>query len=208
MELDPHHWDPLPVPEVAALLHGLPIPWWIAGGWALDLFLGGTTRAHEDTDIVILRRDQPALQPHLRGWALFKTKQPEWPHLAPWPEGEFLEHPISDVWVRDRVEDGPWRFQFMYMEAEGEEWVYRRLSAIRGAIAEMGLVTADGIPYLAPEIQLLHKGNSLREKDTADLERVLPHLPRPRARWLLSALRQQHPQGHDWLARVARACGE
>ncbi len=180
MNLDPKHWAPISIPEAVALMQGLAIPWWIAGGWALDLFLGRTTRAHEDTDILILRRDQLALHPHLRDWVLFKTQQPAWPHLAPWPAGEFLEARINDLWVRDRLEDGPWRFEFMLMDAEGEEWIYRRLPSIRGPLAEIGLLTPDGIPYLAPEIQLLYKSGSLREKDTADLLRVLPHLPASR----------------------------
>jgi hypothetical protein len=42
---------------VAALLAGIDSPWWIAGGWALDLFIGDQTRAHEDLDVGILRRD-------------------------------------------------------------------------------------------------------------------------------------------------------
>jgi hypothetical protein len=34
--------------EVFEWLHTLPVYWWIAGGWALDLFLGETTRPHAD----------------------------------------------------------------------------------------------------------------------------------------------------------------
>ncbi len=203
MNLDPQHWNPISVAEAAALMRGIPIPWWIAGGWALDLFLGCTTREHKDVDILILRGDQLALHAHLRDWALFKTQQPEWPHLAPWPAGEFLAPAINDIWVRERLEDGRWRFELMLMDTEGEEWIYRRLPSLRGPIADMGLLTPDGVPYLAPEIQLLYKSGSLREKDTADLRSVLPHLPSARTEWLLSALREEHPQGHPWIEIVA-----
>jgi len=141
MNIDPHNWSPLSVDELAEVFGGMPVPWWIAGGWALDLFVGRTTRAHEDIDVLIVRRDQLAVQKHLSDWQLFKTKQPDPPHLAPWPEGEFLEPPINDVWVRRDLHDGPWRFQLMLMEGEGDRWVYRRLPTIGGMIAEMGLVT-------------------------------------------------------------------
>lgn len=122
MILDSHNWSPLSVEEIAEVFEDMPVAWWIAGGWALDLFAGRTTRAHEDIDILILRRDQLAVQKHLSDWQLFKTKQPHPPHLALWPEGEFLEPPINDVWVRRNLHDGPWNLQLMLMEAEGDRW--------------------------------------------------------------------------------------
>jgi hypothetical protein len=202
VNLDPHNWSPLSVDEIGAVFEGIPAPWWIAGGWALDLFVGRTTRAHEDTDVLVLRRDQLAVQKHLSDWHLFKTKQPTPPHLAPWPTGDFLEPPINDVWARSDLHDGPWRFQIMLMETEGGRWVYRRLPTIGGRIADMGLVTDAGIPYLAPEIQLLYKSGTGRQRDTDDLLNVLPKLAEDRARWLLECLRRQYPEGHDWVARI------
>ncbi len=35
----------------------LTVPWWIAGGWALDLFAGDQSRPHKDLDVGILRND-------------------------------------------------------------------------------------------------------------------------------------------------------
>ena len=34
--------------------------WWVAGGWALDLFLGRMTRPHHDVDVAILRVAWPS----------------------------------------------------------------------------------------------------------------------------------------------------
>jgi len=204
MTLDPHNWSPLSVAEVARALRSIPIPWWIAGGTALDLYLGRTTRHHEDIDVLILRRDQLLAQRHLPDWQLFRTQAPDPPHLAPWMPGVFLEPPINSVWVRSE-DDGPWRFEIMLIETEGEEWVYRRLRSIRGPIADLGLETEDGIPYLRPEIQLLYKSGTGRQKDADDLASVLPHLGQQRASWLLECLQSQYPQGHDWLAKVSTA---
>lgn len=58
MNDDNHKWEPLSVEEVVDLMSGLQVPWWIAGGWAIDLFLGRQTRAHGDTDVLIRRDDQ------------------------------------------------------------------------------------------------------------------------------------------------------
>jgi hypothetical protein len=193
--LDDKWWDPMSVDDAAALMRDVGIPWWVAGGWALDLFLGCPTRSHEDMDIEILRRDQLAAQSALRSWDLYKTNQPG---LAPWPPGEFLHPPVNSIWARQR--DGPWRFHFVLMETDGDAWVYRRLPSIRGPISTLGLLTADGIPYLRPEIQLLYKGRrEYREKDLTDLLRVLPHLPAPAVSWLAASIRAQFPNGHGWL---------
>src|SRR4029078_7200191 len=44
--------------------------WWIPGGWALDLWLGRTTRDHADLDIATLRRSQRMFWDRLADWDL------------------------------------------------------------------------------------------------------------------------------------------
>ena len=41
-------WSALSIDEVATVLDGLPVRWWIAGGQAIDLFVGSSTRHHQD----------------------------------------------------------------------------------------------------------------------------------------------------------------
>jgi hypothetical protein len=206
MHLDPHNWSPLSVNELAAVFSAVPANWWVAGGVALDLFLGRTTRPHEDIDVQIVRRDQLTVQEHLSQWDLFRTKAPLPPHLETWARGDFLEAPVNSVWARRPGEDA-WAFMIMLMEAQGDEWVYRRLPSIRGKIADLGRTTDDGVPYLAPEIQLLYKGRrEVRPHDTLDLERVLPKLPQEKALWLLECLRMQYPRGHPWIPLLERRC--
>ena len=67
-------WSPLQPPVMAALLADVNTPWWVAGGWALDLFLGFQTRSHDDLDVGILRRDVAAVIANLPGWELFEAK--------------------------------------------------------------------------------------------------------------------------------------
>lgn len=169
---------------------------WVAGGWALDLFHGRQTREHVDTDIVICRPDQGVLFTAFPEWEIYKTHAPG---LARWPGNDYLDT-TPNVWLR-RNQDSPWSVEVMFLDIEGEEWVYRRNTAIRGRIEDLGLVTTDGIPYLRPEIQLLYKGGSsiLREKDTGDFLNILPILSEAMRSWLVGALRIQFPQGHEWL---------
>lgn len=199
--IDCDSWDPISVDDLAAIFSGVGIDWWISGGWAIDLFLGRTTREHKDTDVSILRADQLLVQGRLRDWELFKTKQPG---LAPWPRGEYLESPVNCVWAR-RGARSPWAFEVMFADTEEDQWVYRRLPSIRGPIAQMGLRTESGIPYIRPEIQLLYKATAAyRPADLADLTNTLPRLPEDSRRWLLDCLRAQYPGGHEWVQVINR----
>ena len=62
--------------------------------------------------------------------------------------------------------------------------------------------TADGIPYLAPEIVLFVKAKHARPKDVADRDNVVPTLDARARQWLLDAIELLHP-GHDWLRAIA-----
>ncbi|HEU5381681.1 MAG TPA: hypothetical protein VFV38_40190 [Ktedonobacteraceae bacterium] len=75
------------------------------------------------------------------------------------------------------------------------------MAQIRGSLSTLGRRTRDGIPYLAPEIQLLYKAKDLRPKDEADFTRVLPALDGKRRQWLAQSLALVHP-GHVWLTKL------
>jgi hypothetical protein len=51
-----------PVHAVSSLLSGLAVPWWITGGWAVDLAVGPVTRDHADVNVMMLERDEHALR--------------------------------------------------------------------------------------------------------------------------------------------------
>lgn len=196
-------WQPWRPHDVAALFATLPTPWWIAGGWAIDLFLGRQTRAHEDIDVLILRRDRHAVRALLRAWdvqaALPPPRDESWPFLT-WRLGEDLDETIHDIWCRPTATQ-PWALQLMIDDTLDDKWLCRRMPSIQRSIATLGGVTPDDIPYLAPEIQLLYKAKGLRPKDEADFRSALPVLSGEQRAWLRAALLQAHPQ-HPWLERL------
>jgi Aminoglycoside-2''-adenylyltransferase len=176
---------------------GHPAPWWIAGGWAIDLHLGRETRPHADIDVLVLRADLPAIRDRLRGWDLHAADPPG--QLRPWLPSEALPERVHDVWCRPTPED-PWRLQLMIDEAVEGEWIYRQHPHIRRAVAGLrGPASTPGRPVLTPEIQLLHKSRHPRPKDEADFLAVLPALDERQRRWLLDALSLTAP-AHPWRA--------
>ena len=206
MRRDPHPfgaWQPWRPHEVAQLFSTATLPWWIAGGWALDLFLGEQTRDHEDIDVQFLRRDQQAIRALLKGWDIQEAHPAMTPGSWPfreWECGVQLSLEVHDIWCRPTKTD-PWAIQLMVTDTQDEQWIFRCNPNIRGSLSTMGYITNEGIPYLAPEIQLLYKARSSRPKDEADFTRVLPLLDQRSRYWLIQALSIVHPH-HPWLLQT------
>jgi hypothetical protein len=196
-------WEPWSPSEVATLLAPLAAPWWIAGGWAIDLFLGKQTREHEDIDVQVLRRDQLAVRALFGGWdmqaALPPPRDETWP-FRPWRLDEELDAEIHDIWCRP-TSTQPWALQLMIAATCDDSWLFRRMPAIRRPVDTIGCVSGEEIPYLAPEIQLLYKAKGLRPKDESDFAHALPALDQERRHWLRNALAAAHPS-HPWLERL------
>jgi hypothetical protein len=174
-------------------MRGFPAPWWVAGGWALDLFTG-TSREHDDVDIVVLRSDQELIREQLPGWDIQIAHSGK---LEPWPPGDAVELPRSGFWARSDP-NGPWELQFLLAEHDDGTWWYRRDPRVTMPVADTGLVGESGIPYLRPEIVLLYKSRIDRDRDTADFERTLPNLDEEARMRLAAWLADEHP----WRAQL------
>lgn len=191
-------WEPATPAEVAALFAGVDVPWWIAGGYAIELAVGRHVRDHSDIDVLLLRRDQLVAQRALAGWEWWAADPPG--TLRPWAEGEVLPDDVHDIWCRPGP-DRPWRVQLMLDEASGDTWVSRRNPRVQRPVASLGAVTDDGIPYLVPEIQLFYKAKQRRPKDEADFAAALPVLDAVRRAWLTDAISATYGD-HLWLGAL------
>src|SRR5690349_12990359 len=107
-------WEPLSVAEVAALFRDAPFRWGLAGGYAVEQFLGTPIRPHDDIDIAVFRDDQAQLYQWLGEWRLFAADPPG--TLRPWSEGEWLPAGIHDIWAHLRTARA-WQLQVMLIDA-------------------------------------------------------------------------------------------
>jgi hypothetical protein len=197
LRTDIFNWMPLTVSEINEVFSEIPLRWCVAGGWALDLHLCRQTREHSDIDVIITRDEQLIAYQHLkRDWMLYKAENGK---LVLWEDGEYL-HSTSDVWV-SKSSETPWVFQIMIIDTEANSWIYKRDKSVRMPLDDILLRNIEGIPYLRPEIQLLHKagGSQVREKDYSDFQTILPSLLPQEKAWLKSALNRQFPEGHAWV---------
>lgn len=194
-------WEPLSLEELDALFINSKCPYWISGGWAIDLYLGRQTRPHEDLDISIKRDDLTYFQNALAGWDLQVVDPPNSKNLRPIKSNEIFEFPYYNIWSRKKI-GRPWNLQIMLCDFEESEWIYRRNKNVRGPISEFGWKTEDGKNVLSPVIQLLYKSRSPRDKDTQDLENCLPAFTTPQRNRLRELIMLESGENHTWLSVI------
>jgi len=154
-------WDPLAPPQVAELLAGSSVRWWVAGGRAARV--GAAPRHHDDTDVAVDKADLEPLRRTLAGWDLWEAHEGT---LRPLLPGDTLARGREQLWVRrDALQ--PWRLDVL-LHNGGPEWVFKPDASVR-VPWERALHVVDGVTFLRPEIALLHKAHLDRPKDRADL---------------------------------------
>ncbi|HUS14408.1 MAG TPA: hypothetical protein VM536_05235 [Chloroflexia bacterium] len=187
---------------VARFSEGLGAPWWIAGGWAIDCWLGTVSREHEDIEISVLRRDQAHLYAYCGDWPRFTPRDDVWVPMQP---GEELVFPEFQVQVRPPATDVamylglPDEFEFMLNNVESDEWIFRPEPTIRRAWHLLRLPAPGDLWVTAPEAVLLHKGRHHRPKDEQDFAVALPRMSSEQRAWLRASLAQIRP-ADPWLA--------
>ena len=202
-------WDAWSPDEIARHLDGIGAPWYVAAGWAIDLFLGGQRREHEDLEIAVPADRFAEVVNALPDVELFVVG-PD-PALADPPPDRGIATPLAaagamldayhQTWALDRVA-GAWRLDSFREPSDGDTWICRRHEDIRLPYDELIERTAEGIPYGRPEVILLFKAKHAHlAKNEADLAATLPRLEPERRAWLADALALAHP-GHAWLAKL------
>jgi hypothetical protein len=201
-EPDVSQWDPWRPEQVAELLAGIQLPWYVAAGWAIDLFLGGDWREHEDIEVAVPSSRFDELAGVLTPFEVFViTAQAE---VTPLAEARDRLVDTHQTWIRE-PSSGKWRLDLFREPSDGDTWICRRDPAIRLPYEQVIERTEDGIPYGRPEIVLLFKAKHVAQaKNQADFEAALPRLDARRREWLLSALELVHP-GHAWVAQLEKA---
>jgi Aminoglycoside-2''-adenylyltransferase len=194
-------WDPWTPEQIAEFLGGLAVPWYVAAGWAIDLFHGEQRREHEDLELAVPNRRFAEVATRLDGFEVFVITGPG--EGTPLDAGWDRLDDTHQTWVRD-PDSGRWKFDLFREPSDGGTWVCRRDPALRMPYGRLIEWTPAGIPYGRPEVILLFKAkHAEQEKNRSDFADTLPLLDEARRFWLREALERVHP-GHEWLAELDR----
>ncbi|MFN4273036.1 MAG: nucleotidyltransferase domain-containing protein [Aliihoeflea sp.] len=190
-------WEPWSPDELFARLGGSDTDWYVVGGWALDLWHGEPTRAHEDLEFSVPVSKTHRYRGILSGLEFFTVKDGRCDHL---PLGETLPIGVWQLWGAD-IGARRWRVDMMVDRGLPDMWVYKRDPSFTLPRAKAIRATAGGIRYLAPHIVLLFKAKHAREKDHLDFRNALPRLNSSEQSSLCRWLEALHP-GHAWLQEL------
>ena len=218
-----------PIPEEVArtgdVMSTFDAPWALAGGWAVDAWLGRVTRDHEDVDIAVF--DQQPLFEHLAGWQLIGHEQAEvtqsgadlWDghplalpahiHGRPPELSGPLPERFDDSGMRVLFpEDGFW-LDIQLGERSDGDWVLNREPRVAVPLAGCIRQSGWGLPTVAPEVILFLKAtlyvgtkNHLRPHDEADFLALLPLLSEGQREWLREAVSRVYVGEHPWVGRL------
>jgi len=186
------------VREAVLPLADLQAPWFVAGGWAVDLSAGGVTRAHKDVDLAIARSDAPAVRTLLHGWSWQKASGGLHGRLEPWGADEILKPPVHELHAYG---PGGRALEFLLEEGDAANWVYRRDARVTLPRAAFGKKSASGLPCVSPAIVLLYKAKEPTADDQADFKTLLPLLDASWRTWLKRTIELSHP-GRRWARQL------
>jgi hypothetical protein len=192
---DQFEWAAWRPAEALRRLAAVEAPWYIAAGWAIDLFLGEERREHEDLEIAVPAERFAEIADALRDFEIFVIDAG---HATPLAD---LLRETHQTWVLE-PSTSVWRLDVFREPSAGGTWISRRDASIRLPYDVVVARTRSGIPYARPEIVLLYKAKHSRPKDEEDFTAVLPRLDALQRRWLAEALEVVHP-GHRWLSELS-----
>src|SRR6185312_7073893 len=136
--------------RLGSLMEGFEAPWCVAGGWALDLFLGRATRDHGDVELAVFRQDQSLIHSQFPGWTLTVSINGR---REPWKPTNRLELPVHEIHAYS-PDEPPEGIELLLNERDPENWVFRRDPGITSPFELAILESEFGVPVLSPEIVL------------------------------------------------------
>lgn len=191
------------------------------GGHAIDLFLGYESRTHGDIDILAYWSERDEIIKYMQslGYDIYEMLGGGRAHkitdiavqmkmkrnIFCWKDTcelvDFYPTEETDVFRIDFHHSGLTRLdfiEFLFNDKTESDFLYARNHDIRRAL-EKAILSADGVPYLAPELCLLYKTTDTeREGYQQDYELAMSKMTDEQREWFFAAARSLYPDGHKW----------
>lgn len=213
------------IDECISFMKGADFPFFICGGFALELFLDKRIRPHSDIDVCVLSKNKKETVEYMQNkhWNLYEpigdsllrpilnTDREQISRLRFFfcikPNCSFINiNPTSknNIYKFEILNEEQLSFDFIeviFNECQNENFIcYPDKNVVRKF--DKAVLYNNDIPYIAPEILLFFKSNSAYSSRTdyqIDFNEVAPHLPRESRVWLINALAKVYDQGHPWI---------
>jgi hypothetical protein len=116
---------------------------------------------------------------------------------VPWPADDRVELPLFQLKANDAAQE----IEFMLNDVTDGMFQFRREPSIRRPFEKLIRRTPQGLPYLAPEVQLLYKAKHHRAKDESDFRAAIEVMSNEQRLWLRNSL-QVWDSKDRWIAQL------
>ncbi|PEZ03749.1 hypothetical protein CN326_17905 [Bacillus sp. AFS018417] len=171
-------------------------PWFIAGGWAIDLGIGVVTRTHEDIDICIFREHAEEVFTYFSDWDIYVAIPGEG-RVDPCLNLEDIALPRYGLHLYKEQDF----IEILLTDKENDKVLFRKNKTIWMDYKHFVHEDALGRKFIAPEWQLLFKAKEGRIKDEQDFKAYIPYMNEQQKLWLTSALKEQFPSS-AWIKEL------
>lgn len=120
--------------------------WGVAGGWAIDLWLGEETRQHHDVEVVVRRCDQALVHEALSSQWDLSCLDPPGEGWRSWG-GAAIESPAFQLQARSSTIE----FDIFTETTDQSMWRFRRDDRISRQLSEVITLSRSGLPIVRPE---------------------------------------------------------
>lgn len=172
-------------------------PWYIAGGWSIDLAIGRKTREHEDIDLVVFREYIQDVLEYFKDWEIGVVIPGEHRLEKVTDKAQVLQ-PQYCLHIKNDTDF----VEVLFTDKMNDQVIYRRDLTITLSLENFIKTDPLGRTYITPEWQLLFKSKSPRERDEQDFISAVPFLGNDQKSWLKKALIKTNasPQWIDLLS--------
>lgn len=179
--------------RIKAIMKTAKFPWYIAGGWSIDLFIGRKSRDHKDMDIVVFREYVQNVLDYFQGWKI-GVAVPGEQRLEPVSNLSDVDSPRYCLHITSRSQF----VEVLLTDRKNECALYRRNPSISLSLQDFIRTDETGILYITAEWQLLFKSKSPRNIDELDFRAALPYLSKQQKEWLGNAMIQSNGK-KEWI---------
>lgn len=190
------------------------------GGYAIELYLSKTVRAHGDIDISAFWEDRNDIIKFMQriGWTVYEACGGGVIHLITDTANQMLlkcnifcvmegcpffyvKH-IGDDMYECNIEHTEQKeldyIEFLFNSKPDTDFIYARNTNVKRELNK-AILNTDGAYYLSPELVLLYKSTDInRDGYQLDFDIIVSELSDDSRDWLKNALKTMYPDGHKW----------
>ncbi|GGA29463.1 nucleotidyltransferase domain-containing protein [Paenibacillus physcomitrellae] len=143
-------------------MNGFDKPWFVAGGWTIDLFVGEVTRSHKDVDLCLFREDAEYALEYFHEWDIYVAIPGE-QRLEKVRGIQDIESPRYGLHMyKDKQ-----FLEILLTNRTDDQILFRKNTRIQMSLDEFSKKSGE-LPYVNPAWQLLFKSLNPREEDEHD----------------------------------------